>query len=310
MRANHDVHTHNYLSECCGDNQATVESFIKQAKELDIKVLGFSNHTWDESVPLPQTASKFYKKQCMPYEMLIKRQIPEVEGLKILVGAETEYCGMYDVLGMDKEAALQLDYLLIPHSHVHMRNFVMPPTGDVLRARDNLTEIFSGVEGITAARARALADSMPEGELEPFMGEKQSDYIKHVSDFMVASFRGLLENEMLKSYSDLIPVSVAHPFQPVGSFGMRPAMQKLISDNTYGELFEGAAKRGIGLEINGAVEQEECYRMFGIAKECGCKFTIGSDAHTPPHMAKIFNNEKLTTALGITEYDMMDFVRV
>ena len=310
MRSNHDVHTHNFLSECCPDNAATVESFIKRAKELDLKVLGFSNHTWDESVPLPETASRFYKKQCMPYELLIKQQIPEVEGLKILVGAETEYCGMYDVLGMGKEAALQLDYLLIPHSHVHMRDFVMPPTEDVRRARRNLTAVFEGVEGLTPDRAKALADAMPEGELEPFMGEKQVDYVKHVSDFMVASFRSLLANETLKSYSDLVPVSIAHPFQPVGSFGLRPDMQKLISNNTYGELFEAAAKRGIGLEINGAVEQEECYRMFGIAKECGCKFTVGSDAHVAQHIGKIFNNDKLTTALGITEYDMMDFVRV
>ena len=58
-------------------------------------------------------------------------------------------------------------------------------------------------------------------------------------------------------------------------------MMKLISDNTYGELFEIAAARGIGLEINGSVEEPECYRMFGIAKECGCKFYFGSDAHHP-----------------------------
>ena len=311
MRARHDVHTHNFLSECCPDNGATVESFVKRAKELDLQVLGFSNHTWDESVALPASASRFYKKQCMPYELLLKKQIrDEMQGIKILFGAETEYCGMYDILGMGKEAALQFDYLLIPHTHVHMRNFVMPPTEDVLRARDTLTEIFSGLEGLTPARARALADSMPEAELEPFMGEKQSDYIRHVSDFMVKSFRSLMENETLKSYSDLLPISIAHPFQPVGSFALRPAMQKLISDNTYGELFTMAAGRGIGLELNGGVEQEECYRMFGIAKECGCKFTVGSDAHTPENMKKIFICEKLTETLGITEYDLMDFVRV
>ncbi len=310
MRANHDVHTHNYLSSCCGDNQATVESFIAQAKSLDVKLLGFSNHTWDESIPLP-APSGFYKKQSMAFEMQIKSQIPEkVEGLKILIGAETEYCGMYDVLGMGKEAALQLDFLLIPHSHVHMRNFVMPATEDVTNARSNLAEILAGVEGISPERALAMANGYPEAELEPFMKEKKVDYIKFVSDFMVESFRGLMNNETLKTYSDLVPISVAHPFQPVGSFGMRPAMMQLISDNTYGELFEVAAARGIGLEINGAVEDPECYRMFGVAKECGCKFTIGSDAHTPPHMAKIFNNEKMTTALGITEEHLMDFVRV
>ena len=135
MKLLHDVHLHDYLSRCTSVWDATAMSMVREAERTGLKLIGFSNHTWDESVPLPETASRFYKKQCMPYELLIKQQIPEVEGLKILVGAETEYCGMYDVLGMGKEAALQLDYLLIPHSHVHMRDFVMPPTEDVRRAR-------------------------------------------------------------------------------------------------------------------------------------------------------------------------------
>ena len=112
MRFRHDVHTHNFLSSCCSDNQATVEAFVAAAKKRDLKLLGFSNHTWDESIPFP-VSNSFYKKQSMAYEMQIKGQVaPEMDGIKILVGAETEYCGMYDVLGMGKEAALQLDYLL------------------------------------------------------------------------------------------------------------------------------------------------------------------------------------------------------
>ena len=310
MKSYHDVHTHNYLSSCCSDNQATVEAFVAAAKARNLRLLGFSNHIWDESVPFP-TPNSFYKKQSMAYSMQIKNQVePVMDGVKILVGAETEYCGMYDVLGMGKEAALQLDFLLIPHSHVHMRNFVMPATPDVTRARANLAEILARVEGISPERATAMANGFPEAELAPFMGEKTVDYVKFVSDFMVESFRSLMQNETLKSYSDLIPVSIAHPFQPVGSFSQRPDMMRLIADNTYGELFEMAAARGIGLEINGAVEDAECYRMFGIAKECGCKFTVGSDAHTPEHIGKIFNNDKMTDELGITEEHLMDFVRM
>ncbi|MBE6556098.1 MAG: hypothetical protein E7663_07745 [Ruminococcaceae bacterium] len=310
MRAFHDVHIHNYLSSCCSDNGATVESYIDKAKELGLRLIGFANHTWDESVPLP-APSGFYKKQSMVFEMQIKCQIPEnVEGLKVLVGAETEYCGMYDVLGMGKEAALQLDFLLIPHTHVHMRNFVMPATEDVENARSHLSEVLAGIEGISPERALAMANSYPETELEPFMKEKKVDYIKFVSDFMVESFRSLMNNEVLKSYSDLIPVSIAHPFQPVGSFPMRPAMMKLISNETYGNLFEMAAKRGIGLEINGSSDDPEVCRMFGVAKECGCKFTLGSDMHARDEMAKVFNSDPCTTRLGLTEYDFMDFVRV
>ena len=310
MKPFHDVHIHNYLSSCSGDNQATVENYVEIVKSLGLKVMGFANHTWDESIPLPRP-NNFYQRQSMAFQSQIKSQIPEqVDGLKILVGAETEYCGMYDVLGMGREAALQLDFLLIPHSHVHMRNFVMPATEDVTNARAALTEIFQGIAGITPDRAIALAKTLPESELEAFMTEKKVDYVKFVSDFMVESFRSLMENETLKSFNNDVPVSVAHPFQPVGSFPLRDAMVALISDQTFGELFEAAQKRGIGLEINTASASPEALRMFGIAKECGCKFTLGSDGHTREALRTIEQTQACTDYLGLTEEDFMDVVRV
>ena len=311
MRATHDVHIHNYLSSCSGDNGATPESFLKICKENGLKLMGFANHTWDESIPLP-APSGFYTRQSMAFQMQIKSQVPkEYEGMKVLVGVETEYCGMYDVLGMGKEAAEQLDFVLIPHTHVHMRNFVMPATDDVKNARNEVAEIFAAIKGITPERARAIANSLPEAELEPFMKEKKVDYIKFVSDFMVESFRKLMDNETLKEYSDIVPVSVAHPFQPVGSWPQRPDMVALISDDTFGELFEIAAKRGIGLEINSSARTPETQRICTIAKACGCKFTLGSDAHSRDVLkTKIFETDIGTDALGLTEYDFMDFVRV
>ena len=309
MNITHDVHIHNYLSTCCGDNGATVDSYIAVAKELGMHLIGFANHTWDETVEFPRPNS-FYKRQSMAFQMQIKSQIPErVEGLKILVGAETEYCGMYDVLGMGQEAALQLDFLLIPHSHVHMRNFVMPATEDVTNARAAATAMFEGMRGISPERAVALAKTLSETELEAFMTEKKVDYVQFTSDFMVESFRSLMQNKTLKSYSDLIPVSIAHPFQPVGSFPLRDPMLERISDETFGELFGMAAKRGIGLELNGATNSPQVFRMFGIAKECGCQFTFGSDMHARTDMKNVFGAQACVDHLGLTENHLMDFVR-
>lgn len=309
MKPFHDVHIHNYLSTCSGDNGATVASYIEIAKGLGLSLMGFANHTWDESIPFPRPSS-FYQRQSMAFQMQIKSQIPEkLEGLKVLVGAETEYCGMYDVLGMGREAALQLDFLLIPHSHVHMRNFVMPATEDVTNARTTLASLFEQIKGITPERAVALAKTLPENELEAFMSEKKVDYVKFVSDFMVESFRSLMHNETLKSYSSDLPVSIAHPFQPVGSFALREDMTALISNNTYGELFEMAQKRGIGLEINTVSDSPEALRMFGIAKECGCKFTLGSDGHSREALSTITRTQGCIDRLGLTEENFMDFVR-
>ena len=319
MKAYHDIHIHNYLSKCCGDRTATAESMIEQAKKNGLRLMGFANHIWDENAPFPEdldpigtNTKNWYFKQSMAFSMQIKSQIPKDEtDIKILVGAETEYCGMYDVLGMSKEGALQLDYLLIPISHVHMHNFTMPEFDEVVRARENLAKLIGErIPELSPERARAFANGLPEAELERFITGDRTDRISYVSDYMVNSFRSLMNNEMLRSYSDLIPVSIAHPFQPVGFGTQRAEMTKLISDETYGELFTIAAKRGIGLEINPWTNNDEEFRMFSIAKECGCKFTLGSDAHDCKGLSAITYAEGLMERLELTEYDMMDFVRI
>jgi hypothetical protein len=179
-----------------------------------------------------------------------------------------------------------------------------------VRARKNLAERFAAIEGITPERAEKLAAKLPEAELAPYMGEKTVDFVKYVSDFMVKSFQGLMNNEVLKSYSDLIPVSVAHPFQPCGSIDMMDSMLALISDQTFGDLFTEAARRGIGLEINPWTNTPESYRMFAVAKACGCKFTLGSDAHGGGEMPQLARVAECIEHVGITEHDLMDFVRV
>ena len=247
----------------------------------------------------------------MAFQMQIKNQIPEqTDGIKVLVGAETEYCGMYDVLGMGKEAALQLDFLLIPHTHVHMRNFVMPRPTDMSIAQQNLARILEKIDGLTPERATAMANTLPEAELPPFITGERVDYVRFVSDFMVNSFRSLMNNETLNSYNELVPISVAHPFRPVGSSAQRPAMMALISDETFGELFTVASRKGIGLEINTHTDNEDDYRMFGIEKECDCKFTLGSDAHSRDALETIFKTAACIHRLGLTENHFMDFVKV
>ena len=320
MKAYHDVHIHNYLSNCCEDMQATVDNYIKIEKDLGRKLMGFANHTWDESIPLPPVTGgwgkQMYTKGVMSWNMQIKPQIPkDIEGIKILVGAETEYSGNYDILGMGREAALQLDYVLIPHTHCHIPNgFIMEPwpTKCADEARGRLAEILSKVEGISAERAKKWADRLPVEELKYYMtGEEDNSGLpQYIADFMVTSFRGLMNNETLKTYSDDVPVSVAHPFQPVGFGAYRMEAQRLINDNTYGELFTMAAKRGIGLEINCSTNNEESFRLYGIAKECGCKFTLGTDAHSRGELAGLERTQPLLDRLAITEDDMMDFVRV
>ncbi len=61
----------------------------------------------------------------------------------------------------------------------------------------------------------------------------------------------------------------------------------LMENDTLDKLFRRAAQVGCGIELNlsdmdfADHEQESVMRMFHIAKERGCKFYLGSDAHHP-----------------------------
>jgi len=75
-------------------------------------------------------------------------------------------------------------------------------------------------------------------------------------------------------------------------------------------VFQKAAARGCGIELNQSdmsfadSETDEVLRMFRIAKACGCKFYLGSDAHHPRNFENthaIFS--RAVELLGLTEDD-------
>ena len=85
---------------------------------------------------------------------------------------------------------------------------------------------------------------------------------------------------------------------------------KLLPSEEMERLFTKAAKLGVGIELNasdmGFAEEnaETVLRIYRIAKKCGCKFYLGSDAHSP----RGFENTQQVFAravdlLGLTEED-------
>lgn len=309
MKAFHDVHVQNYLSENCTDNVATAASYIERAAQMGLKVLGFANCVWDASV---SGANYWYNKHGLTYSMQIRSQIPEdTKGVKVLVGGECEYCGMSDTLGMTAQGAKQLDFLLVPHSHVQMRNFVMPDPPEVTAARAKLKKIIQNkIEHISDERAQNLSEKIFEEELGPFMDGPVGDYPAYLADFMVHSFRGLMENKELGQIVASTPVAVAHPFCAIGSDAYAVAAIEKISEDTFAQLFSMAASRNVGLEINAKYGSDAMRRMLQIAKDQGCKFVLGSDAQSRAQCYDIVKVEPMVSALGLTEYDFMDFVRI
>ncbi len=307
MKALADVHVHNFLSNCSRDRTATAKNYIKRYADLGVKVLGFANHTWDDRVP---GNNEWYHKQNLAFEMQIKNQIPaDTLGVKVLVGAETEFCGMTKTLGMTAEGAKELDFLLIPHSHVHMRNFVMPDIPEVLAARKKIERRLIKEWGINEDKAAEMARQLKQKDLEPFFEGERTDYPKYVADFLVQSFEDLMNHPELEKILKVTPVSIAHPFQPCGDGSISEEIVAYISDSTFHRLFKMAADKGIGLEINPYCNTVQRLRFNKIALEEGCKFTLGSDTHTIQGAETIFKTEETLQALGLTEENLMDFIR-
>ena len=97
------------------------------------------------------------------------------------------------------------------------------------------------------------------------------------------------------------------------SDGKRDDIMNAISDAEFKSLFDKAAKVGIGIEINTALsdaKNEAALRPYRIAKECGCKFYLGSDAHSPKDFSSArIRFTAMIDALGLSEDDKFQFLK-
>ena len=95
--------------------------------------------------------------------------------------------------------------------------------------------------------------------------------------------------------------------------GTRDDILSYISDGEFAELFTKAAKCGIGIELNTAISDAtnpSALRPYLIAKECGCKFYLGSDAHSVKDFALSRQRfSSMIDALGLTEEDKFPFAK-
>ena len=108
-------------------------------------------------------------------------------------------------------------------------------------------------------------------------------YQKH-ADFMVEAFYDIVNSNVSKFIT-----AIAHPFFAVGCPYDNRALFELISDARFEDMFKIAKEKDIALEINlgcyknrklAEIYADPSLRMYRIAKDVGCKFTIGSDSHS------------------------------
>ena len=85
---------------------------------------------------------------------------------------------------------------------------------------------------------------------------------------------------------------------------------EMIKDETYQRLFSKAAELGMGIELNletrikNPADRDCILRPYFIAKACGCKFYLGSDAHTTAELERAYERQSATIeTFGLEESD-------
>ena len=106
---------------------------------------------------------------------------------------------------------------------------------------------------------------------------------------------------------------LAHPLTPLianSSHEGHLRVLDMIPDTVFEDIFTRAAKRRFGVELNFSAkryspeERQSAYRLYYIAKACGCKFYLGSDAHTGQALdAAMEKFNDMIDALQLTEDD-------
>ena len=95
-----------------------------------------------------------------------------------------------------------------------------------------------------------------------------------------------------------------------------------MTDDQLGECYTLAAQTKKSIEIHACLYRDTVeldseglsptyIRMLSIAKECGCQFHFGSDAHEAQYAFSGVHRllERAATRAGITEYDLWPLAR-
>lgn len=321
MQILHDIHTHTTLSRCCYDPEATVGNYVRRAAELGHKIFGLSNHLWDEKVP---GASSWYKNQMISYGLQERDCIPaDTCGVKVLTGAETEYFYATDTLGMLAETAKQFDYILVPHSHVHFRNTVMPDNADTRAIKEIFTErIASALPELSTAQVAKMANALGYAEMDAMAADgvffpPTVIMEEYCAKSLLDSFMALMSNSEFIKLAAAVPTSIAHPFTPCGF--SKETIRKILAllpEDKLTECFKTAKSLGVAMEINTAsyafpdndYADDPTVRVMKIAKAAGCRFTFGTDTHSLKGLDTIRRGDILSATIGIEESDLAQLI--
>jgi len=239
MIIKHDFHIHTNLS-LCANKEATLEMYAQKGRELGLEKMAITNHLWDHAIPDWKNDENSEFYQVQDFDYISKE-------IELIENANRN--GANFLFGCEAE-----------YSFKHHRPAISPAVAeqmDVLLVPNSHTHL-----------------TMPKSYYEP--------HEMHI-EFMKNAFMDIVNSDVAK-YITAIP----HPFMAVCCPYDNRMLLNEISEEDFKVCFSAAAEKGIALELNpnfiknkplNMVYDDPIFRMYRIGKECGCKFTVGTDAH-------------------------------
>lgn len=242
----------------CAPRTTEVASYLPHCAEEGIRLMGITNHVYADASVRDLGYPQW---DHVTYLTSLREELVAAEaasGVRILLGCEIENFPSDGHPNLLPEESTPFDYVLLAASHVL-----------------NQRHMYVGYDIDTPDGLRKLT-------VERFLAACDLVYP--------------------------VPMAICHPLYPIGS----PFQSEILdgmSDGCLNECFSKAAERHIGVEVHACLYRngtplndeglsERYLRLLAAAKACGCKFYMGSDAHTPGAFAGV--HDKLRRAMELT----------
>ena len=254
----------------CAPRTTEPSTYLPYCESEGIRLIGISDHVY----PTEMIHAFGYKDETRLSRLLsvrpALREAEDASNVRFLFGCEIDYFPCVGHPYISPEESLQFDYVLFASSHI--LNYPHMYTAYDLSSPDVLRRLT----------------------VERFVETCKLDYP--------------------------VPMGICHPLYPICS----PHQCEIIdgiSDDCLKECFSMAKEKNISIEIHACLYRRDTplnadglsdryLRILSVAKDCGCKFHFGSDAHDPK--AFVGSHDKLRKAarlLGITGDDLWDVAK-
>lgn len=143
--------------------------------------------------------------------------------------------------------------------------------------------------------------------MKGFVAQPADDTPRALGVHMLAFFRSAVASGLA--------TTIVHPFKPIGCDTRYDQAVASLSDGEFCDAFGLAAERRVALEITpsflpptagpaaGAWSLETPLRFLSLARAAGCRFTLGSDAHSLPGLERLDALQPLCQSLSLTTAD-------